>query len=583
MLLLNARILLILCPPITTKAAVETIDRAVKAAARPSSLRFAVPHTMDGYLVDLPEGVSPIFYDAAQGLNGIVPWLTEETHFLSIAGPHAFSARWDNALLTLFRRFGKQALFTASISPCALPNAAASAEDSADIQAPQNNGSRLTALRKALPALQKRSFRQEQPRGILPQLRHVQSSDPAPAQPHLPALKDVLEDGGVVIGRGLALVCATEPVRTLVIDPAFLFGPVTFLMEGEQLDAERLSLSAYLTGFSVFALHEAILWPTKAQPAGTLRLPPPETLPGTTLARFEKLLGFHTGENRPSAKAAMGLFGHEDTYPQKMPGNLMVNHKLRSARMKLFETHMPLMVSAFIDLPNPRVASAFYLLRFGFLRRVESLPLLLFTGGSQERALRASFPHTQSYPDHTLLPKTLLQNGMKAEEHFARSKMLLLQRAAKRQVEFTHAAWLDMDILPHPVCAEAVPDFAPMMDDRIHIATVNGIPDPSFVVVPVDLTEPLAKLVLSITQLDEELKRGFSEALLWERIFQRRPQWFAIHPMPRRRLLFLSAFDHQLLSQSIKPLLSDLPKPYYAKQSDGQGHSKPEKENPVNV
>jgi hypothetical protein len=259
-----------------------------------------------------------------------------------------------------------------------------------------------------------------------------------------------------------------------------------------------------------------------------------------------------------------------------MPLKLLIRHTARTAYMKLMETHMPLMVSAFIDLPNPRVEAAFYLLRFGFLRRIQSLPLVLYTGGSQERALRASFPHTQSYPDHNLLPKTLLQSGMKPEEYFARSKTLLMNKAAKRQVEFAHIAWVDMDILPHPVCAEAVPDFRSMMDDRIHIATVNGVPDPSFVVVPADRLPSLAQLAQSITQLDAELKRGFSEPLLWERIFQRKPQWFAIHPMPRRRLLFLTAFEPQLLTGTVQPFLKDLPKPYYAQQADAP--RKPEKE-----
>ena len=44
-----------------------------------------------------------------------------------------------------------------------------------------------------------------------------------------------------------------------------------------------------------------------------------------------------------------------------------------------------------------------------------------------------------------------------------------------------------MDILPHPVCPEAVPAFGKLMDDRIHLATVDGVPDPSFLVAPVDL------------------------------------------------------------------------------------------------
>lgn len=579
----TARILVILHPPMTAKEAAETIARACEAAVRPAGLRFALPHTMQDSLPELPDGIVPLFYDAVQGLSGVISCLTDETHFLSITGPHAFAPRWDNTLFALWRRYPRRTLFTGSITPCAPQADVMSAQT---IRVPKIDGSRLAALRQAAPALQKkRAVRHSEnaPRGILPHLRHMQPSANAAAQPHLPALKEVQEDGSVTIGRGLALVCATEPVRTLVIDPAFLYGPVPFLMEGEQLDAESLSLSAYLTGFTVCALHEAPAWPLRGNPLCVLRLPPPETLPGTTLSRFEQLLGFRSGERRCHAKAAMGLFGHEDTYSQRMPGNLILSHKARSARMKLLETHMPLMVSAFIDLPNPRVTSAFYLLRFGFLRRIQSLPLVMYTGGSQERALRASFPHTQSYPNNTILPKPLLQSGMKPEEAFARSKVHLMQRAAKRQVEFTHAAWVDMDILPHPVCTDAVPDFDSLMDDRIHIATVNGIPDPSFVVVPVDRLPSLAQLAQSITQLDAELKRGFGEPVLWERIFQKKPQWFAIHPMPRRRLLFLTAFDPQLLTHSLRPFLKDLPKPYYATQADVPQKPKPEKETALHV
>lgn len=581
----TARLLVVLQPPITADEAAQTIARACEASARPSGLRFAIPHTMQDFLYDLPDGVSPIFYDAVQGLNGVLPCLTDETHFLCLTGPHAFSPRWDNTLYALWRRHGKRTLFTASISPSAFVNSSVVPSDASTIRVPKVNGNRLAALRQAIPAIQKRSagISENTPRGILPHLRHHQSGVPSAAQCHLPGLKDVLEDGGITIGRGLALVCATEPVKTLVINPAFLFGPVTWLMEGEKLETEFLSLSAYLMGFHVLSLHEAFAWPTQGQPQQVLRLPPPETLPGTTLARFEKLLGFHTQDRRCDPKAAMGLFGHEDTYPQRMPGKMQLIHKARGAKMHLLETHMPLMVSAYIDLPNPRVASAFYMLRFGFLRRILSLPLVLYTGGSQERALRSVFPHTQSYPDNTLLPKALLQSGMKAEESFARSKTLLMHKAAKRQVEFTHAAWVDMDILPHPICPEAVPDFDSLMDDRIHIATVHGIPDPSFFVVPVEMLPALTKVVQSITQLDAELKRGFGEPLLWERIFQKKPQWFAIHPMPRRRLLFLTAFEPQLLTHSLRPFLTDLPKPYYATQSDSTPKPKSKKENAVNV
>jgi len=580
--LFTARILVILYPPITAEAACATIARACKNAARPAGLRFALPHTMDGFLIDLPENIQPLFYDTVQGLSCVVPQLTDETHFLLLTGPHAFVPQWDAALYSLWRKQNRHTLFTASCMPAPVSDESASTGEGSTIRVPAISRNRLAALRQLSPALQKRSIvpAEDRPHGILPHLRHAKTARSAVSQAHLPALKEVLPDGRITIGRGLSLVCAREPVKTLIIDPAFLFGSIDFLLENDSLTTDRLSLDAYMNGFSVLALHQVLAWPVKSLPHATLCLPS-DTLGGTTLSRFEQALGFHCTERRCEPKAAMGLFGHENTYLQHMPGNLMLNQKARSFLMKVMEKPMPLLVSAFIDLPNPRVASAFYVLRFGFLRRIQSLPLTLYTGGSQERALRASFPHTQSYPDNSLLPRTLLQSGMKAEEHFARSKTLLMHKAAKRQVEFTHAAWVDMDILPHPVCTEAVPDFEPLMDDRIHIATVNGIPDPSFVIAPVERLEQLAKMVQNITQLDAELKRGFSETLLWERIFHQKPQWFAIHPMPRRRLLFLTAFDPQLLTQSVRPFLQDLPKPYYATQADAP--TKTKKENSLNV
>ena len=569
--MLSAQILIIIGYPLSSASALRTLESASKNAVRPACLRFALPSTLEHRLNGAAEGA--LFFDAYSGAGELVSSLSTETHFLLLSGAHEFAPHWDQNLCMLWRRQDRRSLLTGSIAP-AIPEQDTAAHKSSPA------ASRLLKLRSVLPAARKEADQRAKSasEGILQGRSKPPARAAALAQICLPALKEVQNNDLVAIGRGLAIVNASEPVRTMVIDPAFLFGPVHFLQSADSLAAEDLSLSAYLSGYSIYALHQAWLWPEKEPPLRSLRLPPADTPPGTTLSRFEQLLGFHDGQRQCHAKAAMGLFGHEDTYPQHMPASLALRSKTRSACMKLLDFHMPLMVSAFIDLPDPRVASAFYLLRFGFLRRLHALPLVLYTGGSQERALRSAFPHTQSYPDNALLPRQLLHTGMKAEEHFARSKMLLVQRAAKRQVEFTHAAWVDMDILPHPICPETVPDFTPFMDDRIHLATVNGVPDGSFVVVPTERLETLVRMVQSITQLDNELKRGFSEPLLWERIFQQKPQWFAIHPMPRRRLLFLSVFDHELLSQANRSRLANLSEPYYASQADAPTKARSEKE-----
>lgn len=561
--MVTSRILLILCAPLDAASAAATVARAVQTAARPLALRFALPSSL--------ANASALSYDEAVGWADVLPQLTDETHFLVLSGEHAFVPRWDQLLL---RTLPARALLTATLSPAPLADAPKPLADDAPTVRLPTLGSGLAALRQSLPELEKR--RAASIRLQAPAAASVQTA----SQAYLPALKEGLSEDRVTLGRGLALVCAAEPVKTLVIDPNAVFGPIDFLYDCH-LDPATLTMAAYVSGYAVYALHEAWFWPLVELPERQLVRPPISVLPGTTLARIEQLLGFHYGQAHSTGKAAMGLMGAEETYAQRMPSKLIFAQKRRLAAFRLKDIHMPLVVSAFLDLPNQRHTPAYGRLRFGFLSRLSCLPLTLFTGGSQERALRAAFPHTQSYPDHRLLPRTLLNEGMSEADHFARSKPLLMLRAAKKQTEFSHIAWLDPDVLPHPLCVEAVPDIRPLMDDRVHLAVVGGVPDASFLLIPRTKLNAVAREVLSITQLDAELKRGFDEALLWERLFLRKPDWFALHPMPRRRLLFLSLFDRPLLSRSLQSQLGDPAPAHYASQADLPARrTKPKELNP---
>lgn len=508
--------------------AAQTAQRALAAAARPTGLRFAVPEACrEGF-----DQEDALFYSGEEPLEAMLPLLTDETHFLHLMGAHGFAPKWDARLYDALRHVSGPALLSASISPPVEGVPAPVADADADTRV--YDRAALGAAPLPRPAVE--------------------------AEACLPALADRFEDNAVQIVRGLPLVCAAAPVRTLVADPALLFGPVDFLRRAEPALA-TLSIAAYVAGFSVYALPDAPLWPLAEPPRRWLRRPVPDALPGTTLNRFEQLAGFRYDRQRAGVRTTWGLFGAEDVYPQRLPRGLRLAQHARATRMRLSERYMPLLVTAFVDLPSPRRPVAAYILRFGFLKAVESLPLLLYTGGAQERLLRAGFPNTQSYPDNAVLPRSLMGMGMSPTDHFRRSKPLLMLRAASRRPEFTHAAWIDMDILPHPICREAVPSFGRLMDDRVHLATVDGVPDPSFVVAPVELLGRLCSRTKAVTQLDAELKRGWSEEVLWTRLIDEAPDLFTLHPMPRRRLLFLTAFDPQLLGARLRALLASLPAP----------------------
>lgn len=516
-----ARILVILSSVQDPEAAAFTVRRARESAARPELLRFAVSEKCKPAFEQ--EADSLTFFQG--GLENAAEWLNGETHFLLLGGKYDFCRGWDQQLQIVLQRLpAEKALLTGCmerpyVSPIQPAKRRITRQRDADAQ------DEKTQLFKPI------------------RLEETDRTDIS-GQARLPALRMTDEPNVLRIEPGLPLVCAAKPVRTLLLDPSFVFGPARFLQEGSLLE-ESLSLSAFLQGYEVDVPVEANLWPIGRQPDRVLRLPF-KILPGTTVARFVQLLGI--GHGALSAKSNFGLFSVPNSYPQVLPSRLRMRQRLRGRNA------LPLFVSAFIDLPEAHRPAPCYLLRFGFLQKLNCLPLLLYTGGRQERALRAAWPNTQSYPDRVV--REQLPMIRDARSTFRRSKVLLMRRAAQRQPEFSHVAWLDMDILPHPICPEAVPMLKPLMDEHIHMAVVDGTPDTSFLLVPASMLKRLEKDVLSITQLDGEFKRGFSEEALWIRLYQKRPQDFIIHHMPARQLLFVSTFDRETRSAELNRLLA---------------------------
>lgn len=501
--MLRSQILVILSAGCDGYAAACTVRQAQVKAAQAQLLRFAVPRECGDSFWAFSDDEMP--RDRVALYEGSLDGLaTERGHFLLLDGQHDFAPEWDRLLYTAWQRLGQdRTLLTGSM------------------EGPVNNGY---------------------------------------GQVRLPALT-----GDAVISKGMPLVCAAGPVRTLVVDPAFVFGPMGFLRE----KADCLSLAAFAGGYTVYVPVEAYAWPVGRRPQHRLNLPS-KSLPGTTPARFEQLTGL--GHEVGKIKASMGLFGVANTYPQRLPQGMQLHQRIRRLGFSEREKRLPLLVSAFIDLPERALPAASYIFRFGFLRDMQCLPLLLYTGGSQERTLRAALPNTQSYPDQMV--KNALPMVPKPGERFQRSKPLLVRRAAQRQTEFTHAAWVDMDTLCHPVCADVEPDFRPVMDERIHMAVVDGALDASFFVAPVALLRLLEKQTLELTQLDSEMKRPLTEAALWEKLYAKMPQLFAVHPMPARRLLFISLLDRRLLSADEQAQLAAVPEPYYPK---GEGEKRQNK------
>lgn len=508
--MLGTRLLVVISDCARVDVLADLVLDAVSRGARPFALRFALPLGTEAILEELPReaigGVTLqgtlLFYPQEMGLAGVLPLLTDETHFLFIKGPHAFSEKWDQGLFRRFQRLpSPQAVLTAWVSA---------------------------------------------------------GDGDLPPQAYLPALGVAREDA-VEIVAGLPLVCAASPVKTMVVNPGLVFGSTDFLRRAH-VEEDLLSIAAFVAEFSVYAVESPLLWPVSQSRKRFLEKPAGDVLPGHFLARFEQFAGLSFEKRLVGIRSSLGLFSLEEGYPQRMPTPLMLAQQAKAILARAAHG-MPMVTSAFVDLPDATKPTLLYMLRFAYLRALGRIPLLLYAGGSQARSLKLRFPNTVAYPDTALLPRSLMAEGMRPMEHFARSKLALLQRSMRTYAGFSHYAWVDMDILDHPVCPAALPDFSVLMDGTVHLALVEGRPDASFLMVPYQHMKLLVREAEALSQVDAAIKRSFSEAAMLRRLVEKFPDLFTLHPMPRRQLLFVTCLDPSLLSEEYKALLRDLPPP----------------------
>ena len=103
--MLNPRILAVFGGLPDGETALTQALLALSRAGRPFGVRFALPARFEPAVrasslpSDAFSGDDLVFFDDTPGLAGVVPHLTDETHFLSISGAWDFASRWDSVLL----------------------------------------------------------------------------------------------------------------------------------------------------------------------------------------------------------------------------------------------------------------------------------------------------------------------------------------------------------------------------------------------------------------------------------------------------------------------------------------------------
>lgn len=482
------------------------IKSAIQNAAKPTRLLFSLPMACQPQdaqdeltaLIDtLPRG-DVRFFGEGEGVKAAVTPRSGATHVLLLRGAYQFDKGWDRVLIDRWERCqSPSAVLTGAISPL---------------------------------------------------------SDPYKPQCFLPALTGEFFGEGAILGLGVALVCSQAPVRTLLVNPNLIFARHAFFLNIPQ-ETSTLSFACFAANVRVFALDRAVLYPLQAPRERRICRPPVRYLPGGSLDRFEKRVGFDPDTRTVGQKARWGYFDTDTAYPQALsPAATLKETALRP--LKQHKMRRLLMVSALVELPEPERQPLHYLTRFDYLRAIAGLSLIIYASGRFERSLRARFPSTLSYPERGLLPYDTRLAPMPPRAYFQRGKLPLLKRTLDVYSGYTHAVWVNADLLGHPICPQAGCDLRHLMDDKVHMATVDGCPDCSMLVVPAGHIKLLAREAVAINQLDVEMKLELSELSLINRLIAKFPDLFTLHPMSKRGMLLLTGFDSETLTRKEQALLA---------------------------
>lgn len=345
--------------------------------------------------------------------------------------------------------------------------------------------------------------------------------------------------GRVCFQRGTPLRYATLPERSAFLHPDFCFGPQGFFRAMAEAEPP-LFLSAYQQKWELFTLHRPLLHMLSDAPVPPEGVPcGGDGVPAPGVSRFESRFGLRFAQRQLSPMIRMGVFHADLTFPVHVPYAVRAQEALREAAL-VRSRAKPLCVTAYQALERrSEHLPEQYMCWFGYLKALKNLTLLCYGDGESVRKLALRHPNVMEVKRRAMLP---VQSPVQAEDelnYLKLSKPFLLARSREKFLEHTHYIWMDFGCLRYPVYERAALDWDVICTDRIVLATVDGQPDGSMIVVP---DARLLTLCREITALCENsLNDGLglpAETALWQTLIREHPDWFTLQEMPGPRELF---------------------------------------------
>ena len=347
-------------------------------------------------------------------------------------------------------------------------------------------------------------------------------------------------EGRVLLRRGCTLCFARDNERTAWLHPDFCFAPAAFF-RSLQDEAWPPSLAAFEKRWSLYTLRLPLLCTQVSQP-----LPPPIVLPETpALPRFGKHFGIDFSACLVSPSAYTGLPEANLRPALRVPFRHRVEETFRS--LSLTNNRLkPLLVTVCDDMPYRDEVRASQAEGFRRLVSLREGVALLYCGDIWRKTLTRAHPNTLPLTPGCLLPVSLPMGEESKRRQLSLSKAQTLLRADGHMPGMSHLVWTDFGQPAWLTDSKAALNWQALCTDRIVMAEVDGVPDPSCFCVPAPLLTPLAREISGLCE--NALRRTGqlpTEAQLWKALTTRQPRWFEWKPLPERERLLSLLFSRQ--------------------------------------
>ena len=345
--------------------------------------------------------------------------------------------------------------------------------------------------------------------------------------------ESLTEDLTLNLTAGVPLRYAVEAHKGAFLNPAFLFGQAAFFQLAAVTDLP-LFLEAYRERWQIMTLRTPVLrmqYATHLPRVSLADCPDPEIL-----SDFARHFGIDMENRKLSPEIREGIFTSDLQVRGKVPFTVKVQEGVR--RSLVGKGADPLCVTAYLEEDVRPDGQA--MARFRRACNLENMPLLCFSSPSALRSILFSHPNTLAYkPRNGLVLDHVPDNPENRRRLEVLNRFFVLAQGMEKFMGHSHYIWMDFDYLRYPVYTGAAMQWNVICTEKVCMASVDGHPDFSMMVVPDVMVTPLCREIRAMC--DHELRQtGMLPEP--ERVIQ------TLAEVPGRFDLIPTPSDHELLS-----------------------------------